>query len=145
MDKALQTEQRAEFVGNEIIIELAELAEQIGRTGPGWATITDGDSFLVDLPEADVVVSAPALGAFGGPREPWLLLNGREARELEIAARDLCLRKLRPGGRAVMLLPNSITFRANLESYRHYLSTEFRVGVLIVQQSPLPGHNIGMS
>lgn len=128
MDRAGQMEDSVEFVGQEINVDLAQLAEQIGRTGPMLATITTGDSFQTNLPQADVVVTAPP---FGGLREPWMLLNGGQSRDWEASALDLCLRHLRPGGRAVFLLPTSVTFRANLESYRRFLAQEFRVGALI--------------
>ncbi|MCZ7424103.1 N-6 DNA methylase [Micromonospora sp. WMMA1949] len=109
MDRARELDGRVKFVGQEINTQLAELAEQIARTAPAPATITTGDSFTTELPEADIIVTAPP---FGPPvRRPWTLLIGVPARELEVAAIDLCLRKLRPGGRAVFLLPNNITFK----------------------------------
>ena len=65
------------------------------------------------------------------------------ARELEVAAIDLSLRKLGPGGRAVFLLPNAITFKQTLESYRQYLAHEFRVAALIgLPSGALEGTNI---
>lgn len=128
MDRASQSEKHVEFVGQEVNVDLADLAEQIGRTGPAWATITTGDSFQTDLPEANVIVSAPP---FGRLQEFWTLLDGDRTHELEIAALDLCVRKLRPGGRAVLLLPTAVTYRANLESYRQFLANEFRVGALV--------------
>lgn len=141
MDRALQLDGPVEFVGNEINRDLAELAEQIARTGPMLATITTGDSFASDLPEADVVVTAPPFGArFDAP---WPLQTGAPARDLEVAAIDLCLRKLRPGGRAVFLLPNGITFKQALEPYRRFLASEFRVGALIgLPAGALEGTNI---
>ncbi|GIJ12190.1 class I SAM-dependent DNA methyltransferase [Micromonospora andamanensis] len=129
MDRARDLDGPVEFVGQEINTQLAELAEQIARTAPAPATITTGDAFTTELPEADVIVTAPP---FGPPmRRPWTLPTGVPAREIEVAAIDLCVRKLRPGGRAVFLLPNNITFKQTLESYRRYLASEYRVGALI--------------
>ncbi|MEV4465139.1 N-6 DNA methylase [Micromonospora echinofusca] len=128
MDRARELDGPVEFVGQEINTQLAELAEQIARTAPARARITTGDSYNMKLPEADIIVTAPP---FGRLQQPWTLLTGVPARDFEVAAIDLCLRKLRPGGRAVFLLPNNITFSQSLESYRRYLASEYRVGALI--------------
>lgn len=129
VERAAAMEGPAEFIGQEINAELAELAGQIARTAPLLANVTAGDSFEGALPTADCVVAAPPFGL--RTMRPWTLLDGSQARELETAALDLCIRQLRPGGRAVLLLPNGITFRQNLEPYRRYLANELRIGALI--------------
>ncbi|TCI97398.1 N-6 DNA methylase [Aeromicrobium sp. IC_218] len=130
MDRAAEFDAPVEFVGQEINVELAELAEQIGRTAPMLTTITAGDSFASDfLPAADAIVTAPPFGP--QMRHDWTLLDGSPAREIETAAVDLCLRQLRPGARAVCLLPGGFTSKKSLEFYRRFLARDFRVGALI--------------
>lgn len=129
LERAAAMERPPEFIGQDINVELAELAGQIARTAPLLANVTAGDSFEGALPAADCVVAAPPFGV--RTMRPWTLLDGTSARELETAALDVCIRQLRPGGRAVLLLPNGITFRQNLEPYRRYLANEFRIGALI--------------
>lgn len=129
MDRALELDATAEFFGVEINHQVGEVASQIARSAPMPATVTIGDSFLARLPEADAVVSAPPFGL--RPVEHWTLLDGQQARDFEAAAVDLCVRRLRPGGRAVLLLPTGFTFRRTSEAYRRFLASEFRVGALI--------------
>ncbi|MEU1964373.1 N-6 DNA methylase [Micromonospora sediminicola] len=129
MDRARELDRSVEFFGQEINTQLAELAEKIARTAPTLARITADDSFSTELPEADIIVTAPPFGPH--MQQPWTLLTGVPTRDFEVAAIDLCMRKLRRGGRAVFLLPNNITFKQTLESYRRYLASEYRVGALI--------------
>jgi len=129
VERAATLEGPAELIGQDINADLADLAGQVARTAPLLANVTAGDSFETPLPTADCVITAPPFGI--KMSRPWTLLDGAQARELEIAALDLSLRQLRLGGRSVVLMPNSITFRQNLEPYRRFLANEFRVGALI--------------
>lgn len=129
VERAAAADVPAEFMGQDINAELAKLAGQIARTAPLLANVTAGDSLEGALPTADCVVAAPPFGV--RTMRPWTLLDGTQSGELETAALDLCIRQLRPRGRAVMLLPNGITFRQNREQYRRYLANAFRVGALI--------------
>ncbi|MFC5999840.1 class I SAM-dependent DNA methyltransferase [Quadrisphaera sp. GCM10027208] len=141
MDRAAQLDGPAEFIGRDIDANLAALASEIGRTAPMLTFVEAGDAFRSELPEADAIVTAPPFG--GRVEDRWSLLNGGSTSEHEIAAIDLCLRHLRPGGRAVFHLPSGFTFRHSSESYRQFLASEFRVAALIgLPAGTSPGTNI---
>jgi SAM-dependent methyltransferase len=141
MDRAMQFDGPSEFVGREINANMAELAAEIARTGPMLAFVEAADSFHSELPHADAIVTAPPFG--GRLQERWQLASGGSTLELEVAAVDLCLRQLRPGGRAVFQLPSGFTFWHSSESFRRYLASEFRVAALIgLPPGSTPGTNI---
>lgn len=141
MDRAVEQGTRSEFIGRDIDVNLAGLAAEIARTAPMLAFVEAGDAFRSELPEADVIVTAPPFG--GRLPERWTLLNGASTSELEVAVVDLCLRQLRPGGRAVFQLPAGFTFRHSSASYRQFLASEYRVAALIgLPPGSTPGTSI---
>jgi predicted RNA methylase len=131
MDRAVEFDAPVEFVGVELNQRLAELARTIGQTAPLLTTIETGDAFEKRLPMAEVVLAAPPLGMRMRMREPRLLLDGSTTTDLTVAAVDLALRQLRPGGRAVLHIAAGFTFQNAAERYRQYLASEFRVAALI--------------
>src|SRR5690606_1408378 len=87
---------------------------------------------------ADVVVAVPPMGLRMYPHEAQPeLLNGQRAKDGDIAIVDSILRSLKPGGRAVILVSSSFTFRASGEDYRRFLAENFRVAALIGIESAL--------
>ncbi len=141
MDRANEDGVAAEFVGFDVDSELVTLVRQVGQTAPMGATVDSADAFMAELPEADAIVAAPP---FGVRRDSaWTLSDGSTARDFESAAVDLCLRQLRPGGRAVFLLPVGFTFRSATERFRNYLANEYRIGALIgLPPGCIPGTGI---
>lgn len=129
MDRARQHDVPAEFVGVEVNHGMADLAGTIGQTAPLPTTIVAGDAFEVDLPLADLVLAAPPLGI--RLREPRVLLDGSTTTDMSVAAVDLALQQLRPGGRAVLHVAAAFTFQRTAERYRAYLAEQHRVAALV--------------
>lgn len=119
----------ARFVGFELNPHLAHVAADIARSAPLSAVVQRGDAFSADLPEADAVVSAPPAGV--RLTQPWHLADGRPTTDGDLAALDLCIRRLKPQARAVLHLPVGVTFRQTGENFRRYLANEFRVAAVI--------------
>jgi SAM-dependent methyltransferase len=129
IDRALQFDAPVEFVGVDLHERLANLARTIGQTAPMLTTIEQGDAFQADLPMADLVLAAPPLGV--RIPETHVLLDGSTTTDIAVAAVDLALRHLRPGGRAVIHVGAGFTFQQAAERYRGYLAFHHRVAALI--------------
>jgi len=129
MDHAVQLEGSIEFYGQDINARVADLTEAIARVAPLPTVIRTDDSLRSELPRSDVVASAPPFGL--RLSEPYELLDGSETRDGDAAVIDCCLRQLRPGGRAALLVSAAITFKSSLEHYRRFIADEFRVGAVI--------------
>lgn len=141
VDRAERIDQPVEFVGYDVDQKVAEAAQAIGRQEPLLTTIENANAYEVALPKAQVVVTAPPLGL--RMQAPHVLLDGSSTTDGEVAAVDLCLRALEPGGRAVFHLGTGFTFKYALERYRQYVASEFRVAVLIgLPSGALPGTTI---
>ncbi|WP_068626883.1 HsdM family class I SAM-dependent methyltransferase [Oerskovia enterophila] len=140
MDRALH-DAPVEFVGVEVNDRMADLAGTIGRTASLPTKIVTGDAFEVELPKADVVLAAPPLGI--RMREPRVLLDGSTTTDMAVAAVDLALQQLRPGGRAVLHVAAGFTFQHGAEQYREYLAEEHRVAALIgLPSGAVPGTGV---
>jgi N-6 DNA Methylase len=138
IDRALQYDAPAEFWGYEQNPMVAQAAEAIGRSERILTTIEVADAYEADLPNAQVVVTAPPLGV--RLQKPHQMLDGSATTEGEAAAVDLSLRTLQPGGRAVFHLGVGFTFKTTLERYRQYLANEFHVAALIgLPSGAVPG------
>jgi len=125
--------------GREFADASRELAEAIALSSPANATFqTAGDLFFQPT-EADLIVSVPPFGIRMRSQSgrPYELLDGSRTRDGEFVVVDLILRSLNPGGRAVLLVPTSFTFRASGEHYRRFLAENFRVAALIGLQEAL--------
>lgn len=141
MDRALKIGSEAEFVGIELNGRLADLAGSIGQTASLLTTIVTGDAFEVELPSADIVLAAPPLGM--RIREPRVLLDGSTTTDMAVAAVDLALKQLRPGGRAVIHVAAAFTFQHAAEHYRQYLAETHRVAALIgLPSGAVPGTGV---
>lgn len=109
---------------------------------PGPAHIILGDAFTTPLVEADVVLTATPLGQ--RLDQPHGLLNGSKTRDGELAAIDLAIRSLRPGGRAVLQIGPGPTFRPAAERYREFLADNFRIAAIIgCPGGSIPGSGVG--
>ncbi|MFK0005083.1 N-6 DNA methylase [Paenarthrobacter sp. NPDC090522] len=118
-----------ETVGRDIDPHVLRAASLIGQSAPRRVTFQQGDAFSEDLPEADVIVTAPPMGL--SLSHPYELANGDRTKQVDVAAIDASLRALKPGGRAVFQLAPGITFQKATASYRKYLANEYRVAALI--------------
>lgn len=118
-----------EAVGRDLDPSIIRTASLIAQTAPTNVTFETGDAFTTPLPEADVIVTAPPMGL--RLTNSHVLGNGTLTRHGDLAAVDVCLRALRPGGRAVFQLAPGITFQSQAEKYRSYLADEYRVAALI--------------
>lgn len=116
-------------IGRDVDPDIVQTASLIAQTAPSDVTFSIGDAFTTPLAEAELVVTAPPMGV--RLTEPHELLNGSSTRDGDVAAVDVCLRALKPGGRAVFQLAPGITFRTPVEAFRAYLATEYRVAALI--------------
>lgn len=141
LDRAVQQEGSAEFVGFELNPMVAQAAEAIGRSERMATIIEVANAYEADLPLAQVVVTAPPLGL--RLREPHQLLDGTKTMDGEAAAVDISLRGLQSGGRAVFHLGAGFTFKRNLERYRRHLAEDLRVAALIgLPSGAIPGTTI---
>lgn len=129
LEQALQIEALTEFRGKDINETAARLARAVATTAPLPTSIETGDSLSNDLPQANVVVTAPPFG--GRLSESHELMDGSRTREMELVAVDRCLERLRPGGRAAFLLAAGVTFKQSAEGYRRFLANNYRVGALV--------------
>ncbi|OFI38239.1 hypothetical protein BIU82_18475 [Arthrobacter sp. SW1] len=128
-ERAAREGRTIETIGRDIDPEVIRVAFLIGQTAPDKVTFETGDAFRDALPEADVIVTAPPFGF--RLDTPHKLQNGTSTRLADVAAVDVSLRALKPGGRAVFQLAPSMTFQAPAEAYREYLANDYRVAALI--------------
>lgn len=128
-ERAMREGRSVEAVGRDVNASIIQTAALIAQTAPGRVTFETGDAFTKPLPEADVIVTAPPLGL--RLSEPYALENGTSTRQGDLAAVDVCLRALRPGGRAVFQLAPGITFQSQAESFRAHLASNYRVAALV--------------
>lgn len=128
-ERAMREGRSIEAVGRDLDPSIIRTASLIAQTAPTNVTFETGDAFTTPLPEADVIVTAPPMGL--RLTNSHVLGNGTLTRHGDLAAVDVCLRALRPGGRAVFQLAPGITFQSQAEKYRSYLADEYRVAALI--------------
>ncbi|MFJ6281062.1 HsdM family class I SAM-dependent methyltransferase [Arthrobacter subterraneus] len=128
-ERATHEGRMIEAIGRDVNPSVIKAASLIGQTAPTKIVFDAGDAFATALPRADVIVTAPPMGLRLG--EPYELQIGTSTRHADIAAVDVCLRALKPGGRAVFQLAPHIAFQAQAETYREYLAKEYRVAALI--------------
>lgn len=119
--------------GREIADSSRDLASAIALTSPVPAIFETAGDLFEQVASADLVISLPPFGIRVQPSsaKPYRLLDGSLARDGDFVVVDMALRSLNPGGRAVLLVPNSFTFRAGGERYRQYLAENYRVAALI--------------
>lgn len=119
--------------GREMTDALRELAEAVALGSPVPATFESVGDLFAPLPAADLIVSLPPFGVRMQPPngKSYELLDGSPARDGDFVILDRLLRALKPGGRAVILMPSGVTFKASGERYRQFLAEHFRVAALI--------------
>ena len=129
-DRAIDTGTHVELFGADVNAAVVDLAEAVARLCPIPLTLTVEDSFTAPAASADAVISQPPEGL--RLAEPYELSNGDRTRDGQLAAIDACLRRLNPGGRAVLHLSRAWTFGSgDAKRFRAYLAQEWRVGALI--------------
>ncbi len=118
------------------------VAESIAQASPVPAIFDTGEVLLDPIEQADVIVSALPFGVrVLGEAEGRTLLNGERVRDGDVALVDSVLRGLKPGGRAVLLVPAGFTFRASGEAYRSFLAENYRVAALLGLEGALEPHS----
>ncbi len=134
----------AQLVGIEVNQAVAAVARALASSAPGNVEIVTGNAFqLLDradsaaaednrasLTRVDAVVSQPPLGLrLPTPHE---LSTGEVTTDGDLAALDLCVRALRPGGRAVLQTARSWTFKSGqAQRYRTHLAARHHVAALV--------------
>ena len=129
MDRAVAEDRNITGVGIDVNVVISDVARQIAGTAPMPASIQTVDAFEVSVPSADAVVSTPPFGL--RLRKPYMLMNGDVTKQGDLATVDLCLRSLKPGGRAVLQISPGLTYLNGAGSFRDYLASEFRIAALI--------------
>lgn len=141
-ERAAHRGSNVDLIGFDISAAMVNVVEGLLVLAPVSGVVTCADAFRTRLPEADVVLAAPPMGL----RLPFEheLLTGSVTRDGDVAAVDLAVRALRPGGRAVLQVSPGFTFRANGEQYRQFLTDRYRVAALIgCPTGSVPGAAIG--
>lgn len=130
-DRALEEGVAARLSGSDLNVTIVELATLVGALCPMPLTFSVADSFREQEAEpVDAVLTQPPMGL--RLAEPVELAHGRSTRDGDLAAIDVALRRLRPGGRAVLHLSRAWTFRSgDAARYRAYLAEHWRVAALI--------------
>ncbi|MGY1679885.1 HsdM family class I SAM-dependent methyltransferase [Geodermatophilus sp. SYSU D01176] len=119
-----------ELSGMDVNASLVELGSAIAQLCPFPFRLELGNSFTAEVAPVDAVISQPPAGL--RLPEPRLLASGDATRDGDLAAIDVCLSQLRPGGRAVLHLSRGWTFRGGEAArYRAYLAQNWRVAALI--------------
>lgn len=107
----------------------SEVAVILAENSPVPVEFLDQDPLQTSTRQANCVVSTPPLGL--RLTEPHHLLDGSTTRDIDLAAVDSCIRKLEPGGRAVLHLSQGLTTKKQNDGYRRYLANNFRIAALI--------------
>lgn len=128
-------------IGVEINLDIAQIASAIGAASAVPVDISHGQALDVEVPQVEAVVSSPPMGM--RLNEAHRLLDGRETKQGDLAYLDHVLTCLKPGGRAVVHVGTSLTFRQDAASYREFLAREFRIAALIgLPSGSVPGSGI---
>lgn len=130
IEAATTTDQSLEkAIGLEIVTNEVELARSVALNAPVTTTIRNANPLDTELPHVDCIVATPPLAM--RLDKTYTLLDGSKTRDVELVSMDLCIRSLKPGGRAVLHLSKGLTYRKQSEDYRDYLANNLRVGALI--------------
>lgn len=144
-DEAERRDVIATLRGREKADSSRKLASAIALTSPVPSIFEPAGDLFEQVTSADLVISVPPFGIQMQPSsaKPYQLLDGSPARDGDFVIVDIALRSLNPGGRAVLLVPSSFTFRASGERYRQYLAEHYRVAALIGLDAALqPSTNV---
>ena len=130
-DRALETGAEVQLSGMDINLNMIQLASAVGELCPVPLQFRVGDSFRIqDGEPVDAVLTQPPIGL--RLPEPFRLSSGATTRDGELAAIDVALSRLKPGGRAVLHISRGWTFRSgDAARYRAYLAAKWRVAALI--------------
>jgi SAM-dependent methyltransferase len=142
VDRAEELGRRVSLMGRDISEQMVEIAFALASVAPVSTQIDRGDAYTSDFPRVGLVLTAPPLR----PRldSPAQLQDGIQTRDGEVAAIDVAVRTLLPGGRAVLQISAGPTFRPDAEHYRRYLAERYRVGALIgCPSGSIPGTGRG--
>lgn len=130
-DRAVEAGTVVQLSGTDINSNVVELASAVGVLCPVPLQFRVGDSFrLQDGDPVDAVLTQPPLGL--RLPDPFRLSSGATTKDGELAAIDVALSRLTPGGRAVLHISRGWTFRSgDAARYRAYLAAKWRVAALI--------------
>lgn len=129
----------AELQGLEINADVVSNAQAFARLCPVPLSIARGDAFQQTFSTAaddgatftaDRVLTQPPLGL--RLTQPYTLSSGEDTTDGDLASLDVCLRALRPGGRAVLQHSRGWTFRSGPSlRYRQFLAQTVRVAAIV--------------
>ncbi|GAA1821057.1 N-6 DNA methylase [Agromyces neolithicus] len=140
-DRAVDEQADVNLRGNETNSLVLDVAAAIGSASPLPVSFEAHDEYFGLVELADAIVTVPPFGfSFQPSGAHYELLNGHRARDGDVANVDKILRRLAPGGRAVILVPSGFTFRASGEEYRRFLASRFRVAALLGLEGALQPH-----
>jgi hypothetical protein len=130
-DRAMEAATVVHLSGTDVNANVVELASAVGALCPMPLQFRVGDSFRAEDSEpVDAVLTQPPLGL--RLPAPFQLSSGASTRDGELAAIDVALSRLKPGGRAVLHISRGWTWRSgDAARYRAYLAAEWRVAALI--------------
>lgn len=130
-DRAMEADTVVHLSGTDLNANVVELASAVGALCPMPLLFRVGDSFRAkDSEPVDAVVTQPPLGL--RLPDPFQLSSGESTRDGELAAIDVALSRLKPGGRAVLHISRAWTWRGgDAARYRAYLAAKWRVAALI--------------
>lgn len=140
-DRAVEEQGQVNLRGYEMNSSILDVAAAIGSTSPLPVSFESHDEHFDPSEHADVIVTVPPFGFSSQPNGAlYELMNGHRTRDGDVANVDKILRRLAPGGRAVILVPSGFTFRASGEDYRRFLASRFRVAALVGLEGALQPH-----
>lgn len=129
-DRAQREQRSVQLRGSDVQQQVIEVARTLSHMVAVPAELKLADAFqCLVVDDSDVVVTSPPFGM--KLPHPYDLLSGATTRDADIAAVDRVVRALRPGGRAVLHLPNGFTFRSSVGPYRRFLINHLRVAAVI--------------
>lgn len=115
--------------GRDLNTEIVNVASGLGNLAPNSVDIQRANSLQDRLPSAGLVISAPPFGL--RLSEPFQLSSGDVTNDGDLAAIDVCLQALTPGGRMVLLTSRGWLTKSSGRRYRDYLANETHIQALI--------------
>lgn len=128
--------------GCDLNKDIVDVTRALGNFASNRVEFHCANALQDNLPNTDFVISAPPFGL--RLSHPFQLSNGDTTHDGELAAIDVCLQALAPGGRMVLLTSRSWLIRDSGLRYRDYLTNKTHVQALIglpgglLRSTPIP-------
>lgn len=141
-DSALAREVPILLNGSDIDLQAVAVARSVLAYAPVPGSVNAADAFEHVPATADVVLCAPPMGM--RLRQPYRLADSTSTNDANAAGVDTAVRRLAPGGRAVIQTSPAFASSSTLGQYRKYLASTFRVAALIgCPSGSVPGTRVG--